>query len=225
MYGPTTGDRARLGDSDLIFQVERDLTTYGDKVKFGDRKVVRDGMGQSQIFRCGGAVGTVITNALILDHSGIYQAYVALRDGLIHAIGKAGNPYTQPGVTTFIGPGTEVIAGEGKILNAGGMDAHIHFIAPGQIEDARHSGITTMPGGGTGPAHGTLAATCTPGPLASDPDAAIARCRPHQLRPFRHRQRLPHRSPYRKGARRRPQTPQRLGHHPRRHRLLPLRRR
>jgi urease subunit alpha len=164
MYGPTTGDRVRLGDTDLIIEVERDLTTYGEEVKFGGGKVIRDGMGQSQVSRAGGAVDTVITNALILDHTGIYKADVGLRSGLIHAIGKAGNPDTQPGVTIIIGPGTEVIAGEGKILTAGGMDAHIHFIAPGQIDDALHSGITTMLGGGTGPAHGTLATTCTPGP-------------------------------------------------------------
>ena len=164
MYGPSTGDRVRLGDTDLLIEVERDLTTYGEEVKFGGGKVIRDGMGQSQTSRAGGAVDTVITNALILDHSGIYKADVGLRDGLIHAIGKAGNPDTQSGVTIIIGPSTEVIAGEGKILTAGGMDAHIHFIAPGQIEDALHSGITTMLGGGTGPAHGTLATTCTPGP-------------------------------------------------------------
>ncbi|WP_372840812.1 urease subunit alpha [Phaeovulum sp.] len=163
MYGPTTGDRLRLGDTDLIIEVERDLTTYGDEVKFGGGKVIRDGMGQSQVSRAGGAVDTVITNALILDHSGIYKADVGLRAGLIHAIGKAGNPDTQANVTIIIGPGTEVIAGEGKILTAGGFDCHIHFIAPGQIEDALHSGITTMLGGGTGPAHGTLATTCTPG--------------------------------------------------------------
>ncbi|WP_406736868.1 urease subunit alpha [Thioclava sp. GXIMD4215] len=164
MFGPTTGDRLRLADTDLIIEVERDLTTYGEEVKFGGGKVIRDGMGQSQITRAGGAVDTVITNALIVDHSGIYKADVALRDGRIHAIGKAGNPDTQPGVDIIIGPGTEVIAGEGKILTAGGMDAHIHFICPQQIEDALASGITTMLGGGTGPAHGTLATTCTPGP-------------------------------------------------------------
>ena len=164
MYGPTTGDRVRLGDTDLIIEVERDLTTYGEELKFGGGKVIRDGMGQSQISRAGGAVDTAITNALILDHIGIYKADVGLRDGRIHAIGKAGNPDTQSGVSIIIGPSTEVIAGEGKILTAGGMDAHIHFIAPGQIEDALHSGITTMLGGGTGPAHGTLATTCTPGP-------------------------------------------------------------
>jgi urease subunit alpha len=164
MYGPTTGDRVRLADTDLIIEVERDLTTYGEEVKFGGGKVIRDGMGQSQVTRAGGAVDTVITNALILDWTGIYKADVGLRDGRIHKIGKAGNPDTQSGVTIIIGPGTEIIAGEGKILTAGGFDAHIHFIAPQQIEDALHSGITTMLGGGTGPAHGTLATTCTPGP-------------------------------------------------------------
>jgi urease subunit alpha len=164
MYGPTTGDRVRLADTDLVIEVERDLTTYGEEVKFGGGKVIRDGMGQSQIPRAGGAMDTVITNALILDHSGIYKADVGLRDGRIAKIGKAGNPDTQPGVTIIIGPGTEIIAGEGRILTAGGMDAHIHFICPQQIEDALHSGLTTMLGGGTGPAHGTLATTCTPGP-------------------------------------------------------------
>jgi urease subunit alpha len=164
MYGPTTGDRLRLGDTDLIIQVERDLTTYGEEVKFGGGKVIRDGMGQSQVTRAQGAMDTVITNALIVDYTGIYKADVGLRDGRIAKIGKAGNPDTQPGVTVIIGPGTEIIAGEGKILTAGGMDAHIHFIAPQQIDDALHSGITTMLGGGTGPAHGTLATTCTPGP-------------------------------------------------------------
>jgi urease subunit alpha len=164
MYGPTTGDRLRLGDTDLIIEVERDLTTYGEEVKFGGGKVIRDGMGQSQVSRAGGAVDTVITNALIVDHSGIYKADVGLRDGLIYKIGKAGNPDTQPNVSIIIGPGTEVIAGEGRILTAGGMDAHIHFICPQQAEDALHSGLTTMLGGGTGPAHGTLATTCTPGP-------------------------------------------------------------
>jgi len=163
MYGPTTGDRLRLGDTDLIIEVERDLTTYGEEVKFGGGKVIRDGMGQSQISRAGGAVDTVITNALILDWTGIYKADIGLRDGLIAAIGKAGNPDTQPGVTIIIGPSTDVIAGEGRILTAGGMDAHIHFICPQQAEDALHAGITTLLGGGTGPSHGTLATTCTPG--------------------------------------------------------------
>ncbi|MEO1307262.1 MAG: urease subunit alpha [Pseudomonadota bacterium] len=164
MYGPTTGDRVRLADTDLIIEVERDLTTYGEEVKFGGGKVIRDGMGQSQATRADGAADTVITNALIVDHTGIYKADVALRDGMIEKIGKAGNPDTQPGVDIVIGPGTEAIAGEGKILTAGGFDAHIHFICPQQIEDALHSGLTTMLGGGTGPAHGTLATTCTPGP-------------------------------------------------------------
>ena len=164
MYGPTTGDKLRLADTDLVIEVERDLTTYGEEVKFGGGKVIRDGMGQSQVTRAGGAVDTVITNALIVDHSGIYKADVALKDGLIHAIGKAGNPDTQSGVDIIVGPGTEVIAGEGRILTAGGMDSHIHFICPQQMEDSLHSGVTTCFGGGTGPAHGTLATTCTPGP-------------------------------------------------------------
>jgi urease subunit alpha len=163
MYGPTTGDRLRLGDTDLIIEVERDLTTYGEEVKFGGGKVIRDGMGQSQITREAGAMDTVITNALIVDHTGIYKADVGLRDGRIAAIGKAGNPDTQPGVDVIIGPGTEIIAGEGKILTAGGFDSHIHFICPQQVDDSLQSGITTMLGGGTGPAHGTLATTCTPG--------------------------------------------------------------
>ncbi|KJS40859.1 MAG: urease subunit alpha [Roseovarius sp. BRH_c41] len=163
MYGPTTGNRLRLGDTDLIIEVERDLTAYGEEVKFGGGKVIRDGMGQSQVTRAGGAMDTVITNALIVDHQGIIKADVGLRDGLIAAIGKAGNPDTQSGVDIIIGPGTEIIAGEGRILTPGGFDAHIHFICPQQIEDALHSGITTMLGGGTGPAHGTLATTCTPG--------------------------------------------------------------
>jgi urease subunit alpha len=168
MYGPTVGDRVRLGDTDLVIEVERDLIAerggYGNEVKFGGGKVIRDGMGQSQITRAQGAMDTVITNALVVDYTGIYKADVGLRDGRIARIGKAGNPDTQSGVDVVIGPGTEIIAGEGRILTAGGMDAHIHFIAPQQIDDALHSGITTMLGGGTGPAHGTLATTCTPGP-------------------------------------------------------------
>ncbi len=168
MYGPTVGDKVRLGDTDLIIEVERDLIVerggHGEEVKFGGGKVIRDGMGQSQMTRASGAMDTVITNALIVDHTGIYKADVGLRDGRIHKIGKAGNPDTQPGVDVIIGPGTEIIAGEGKILTAGGFDAHIHFICPQQIDDALHSGLTTMLGGGTGPAHGTLATTCTPGP-------------------------------------------------------------
>ena len=163
MFGPTVGDRVRLADTELIIEVERDFTTYGEEVKFGGGKVIRDGMGQSQVSRAGGAVDTVITNALIVDWWGIVKADVGLRDGRIHAIGKAGNPDTQPGVTIIVGPSTEVIAGEGKILTAGAMDCHIHFICPQQIEEALMSGVTTMLGGGTGPATGTKATTCTPG--------------------------------------------------------------
>lgn len=161
MFGPTVGDKVRLADTELFIEVEKDFTTYGEEVKFGGGKVIRDGMGQSQATRGQGAVDTVITNALIVDHSGIYKADVGLKDGRIHAIGKAGNPDTQPGVTIIVGPSTEAIAGEGKILTAGGMDAHIHYICPQQIEEALMSGITTMLGGGSGPAHGTLATTCT----------------------------------------------------------------
>ena len=164
MYGPTVGDRVRLADTELIIEVEKDFTIYGEEVKFGGGKVIRDGMGQSQVTRADGAVDTVITNALIVDHWGIVKADVGLKDGRIVGIGKAGNPDTQPGVDIIIGPGTEVIAGEGKILTAGGVDAHIHFICPQQIDEALMSGVTTMLGGGTGPAHGTLATTCTPGP-------------------------------------------------------------
>jgi urease subunit alpha len=164
MYGPTTGDRVRLADTELFIEVERDFTTYGEEVKFGGGKVIRDGMGQSQLSRNEGAVDTVITNALVVDHTGIYKADIGLKDGRIAAIGKAGNPDTQPGVTIIVGPGTEAIAGEGRILTAGGFDAHIHYICPQQIDDALYSGITMMLGGGTGPAHGTLATTCTPGP-------------------------------------------------------------
>ena len=164
MFGPTTGDRVRLADTDLIVEVEKDFTTYGEEVKFGGGKVIRDGMGQSQITNKRGAVDTVITNALIIDHWGIVKADVGLKDGYIHAIGKAGNPDIQPDVTIVIGPGTEVLAGEGKILTAGGFDTHIHFICPQQVDDALMSGVTSMLGGGTGPAHGTFATTCTPGP-------------------------------------------------------------
>jgi len=173
MFGPTVGDKLRLADTDLIIEVERDLIAeraggnaprYGEEVKFGGGKVIRDGMGQSQVTRADGAVDTVITNALIVDYTGIYKADVGLKDGRIHKIGKAGNPDTQPGVDIIVGPGTEAIAGEGRILTAGGFDSHIHYICPQQIEDALHSGLTTMLGGGTGPAHGTLATTCTPGP-------------------------------------------------------------
>jgi urease subunit alpha len=168
MFGPTTGDRVRLADTDLIVEVEKDFCTYGEEVKFGGGKVIRDGMGQSQVTNKQGAVDTVITNALILDHWGIVKADVGLRGDRIAAIGKAGNPDIQPGVTIVIGPGTEVIAGEGKILTAGGFDTHIHFICPQQVEqveEALMSGVTSMLGGGTGPAHGTFATTCTPGPF------------------------------------------------------------
>ena len=164
MYGPTTGDRVRLADTDLFAEVERDFTTYGEEVKFGGGKVIRDGMGQSQASQAEGAVDTVITNALVIDHSGIVKADVSILNGRIHRIGKAGNPDVQPGVDIIIGPGTEIIAGEGKILTAGGIDSHIHFICPQQIEEALASGVTTMVGGGTGPATGTSATTCTPGP-------------------------------------------------------------
>ena len=164
MYGPTTGDRVRLADTNLLVKVERDLTTYGEEVKFGGGKTIRDGMGQSQRSNAEGAVDTVITNALILDHWGIVKADIGLIGGRIAGIGKAGNPDTQSGVDIVIGPGTEVIAGEGKIVTAGGVDSHIHFICPQQVEEALASGITTMVGGGTGPAAGTSATTCTPGP-------------------------------------------------------------
>ena len=164
MYGPTIGDRVRLADTELWVEVEKDFTVYGDEVKFGGGKVIRDGMGQSQASQAEGAVDTVITNALVIDHWGIVKADVAIVNGRIAAIGKAGNPDVQPRVTIIIGPGTEVIAGEGKILTAGGIDAHIHFICPQQVEEALASGITTMVGGGTGPATGTSATTCTPGP-------------------------------------------------------------
>jgi urease subunit alpha len=163
MFGPTTGDKVRLADTDLVIEVERDHTIYGEEVKFGGGKVIRDGMGQSQVSRAEGAVDTVITNALILDHWGIVKADIGLRDGRIAGIGKAGNPDTQPGVDIIVGPGTEAIAGEGLICTAGGIDSHIHFICPQLIEEALTSGITTMLGGGTGPAAGTNATTCTPG--------------------------------------------------------------
>ena len=164
MYGPTVGDRVRLADTNLLAEVEHDHTIYGEEVKFGGGKVIRDGMGQSQASQADGAVDTVITNALIIDHWGIVKADVAILNGRIHAIGKAGNPDVQPGVTIIIGPGTEIIAGEGKILTAGGVDSHIHFICPQQIEEALCAGMTTLVGGGTGPATGTSATTCTPGP-------------------------------------------------------------
>ncbi|MBO6781765.1 MAG: urease subunit alpha [Alphaproteobacteria bacterium] len=164
MFGPTTGDKVRLADTDLVIEVERDHTIYGEEVKFGGGKVIRDGMGQSQASRADGAVDTVVTNALIVDHWGIVKADIGIRDGRIVAIGKAGNPDVQPDVDIVVGPGTEAIAGEGRIVTAGGIDAHIHWISPQQIDDALYSGVTTMLGGGTGPAEGTNATTCTPGP-------------------------------------------------------------
>src|ERR1700746_3881513 len=164
MFGPTAGDKMRLADTDLVIEPEKDYTTYGEEVKFGGGKVIRDGMGQSQRSRSEGAVDTVITNALILDHWGIVKADIAIKDGRIAAIGKAGNPDVQPNVDIIIGPGTEVIAGEGNIGTAGGIDPHVHFICPQQIEESLFSGVTTMMGGGTGPAAGTTATTCTPGP-------------------------------------------------------------
>ena len=163
MFGPTVGDRVRLADTDLLVEVEEDRTVYGEEVKFGGGKVIRDGMGQSQTSRAGGAVDTVITNALIIDHWGIIKADIGIRDGKISGIGKAGNPDIQPGVDIVVGPGTEAIAAEGKIVTAGGLDVHIHFICPQLVEEALCSGITTMMGGGTGPAAGTNATTCTPG--------------------------------------------------------------
>jgi urease subunit alpha len=163
MYGPTTGDRVRLGDTELVIEVELDKTIYGDEVKFGGGKVIRDGMGQGQK-TAKDVVDTVITNALILDHWGIVKADIGIKNGRIAGIGKAGNPDVQPGVDIVVGPGTEAIAGEGQILTAGGIDAHIHFICPQQVEEALMSGVTTMIGGGTGPATGTNATTCTPGP-------------------------------------------------------------
>ena len=164
MFGPTVGDKVRLADTELFIEVEEDRTLYGEEVKFGGGKVIRDGMGQSQVSRADGAVDTVITNALIVDHWGIIKADIGILDGRIAGIGKAGNPDIQPGVDIIIGPGTEAIAGEGRILTAGGIDAHIHWISPQQVDDALYSGITTMLGGGTGPAEGTNATTCTPGP-------------------------------------------------------------
>jgi urease subunit alpha len=164
MFGPTVGDKVRLADTELIIEVEKDFTTYGEEVKFGGGKVIRDGMGQSQRSRSEGAVDTVITNALILDHWGIVKADIGIKDGRIAGIGKAGNPDVQPNVTMIIGPGTEAIAGEGTIVTAGGIDTHVHYICPQQIDEALYSGLTTMMGGGTGPATGTAATTCTPGP-------------------------------------------------------------
>ena len=164
MYGPTVGDKIRLADTELFIEIENDHTSYGEEVKFGGGKVIRDGMGQSQVTNAEGAVDTVITNAVILDYWGVVKADIGIVDGSIYKIGKAGNPDIQSDVDIIIGPGTDIIAGEGKIVTAGGIDAHIHFISPQQIEEALYSGITTMLGGGTGPSEGTNATTCTPGP-------------------------------------------------------------
>ena len=164
MFGPTVGDKVRLADTELFIEVEEDRTVYGEEMRFGGGKVIRDGMGQSQASRAEGALDTVITNALIVDHTGIYKADIGIRDGRIAAIGKSGNPDVQPGVDIVIGPGTEAITGAGKIVTAGGLDVHIHFICPQLIDHALYSGVTTMMGGGTGPAAGTNATTCTPGP-------------------------------------------------------------
>src|SRR5271154_1187509 len=163
MFGPTTGDRVRLADTDLLIEVERDFTTYGEEVKFGGGKVIRDGMGQSQRVHAD-VVDTVVTNAVILDHWGIVKADIGIKNGRIAAIGKAGNPDVQSNVDIIVGPGTEAISGEGKIVTTGGIDTHVHFICPQQIEEALYSGLTTMMGGWTGPAEGTRATTCTPGP-------------------------------------------------------------
>ena len=180
MFGPTVGDRVRLADTGLVIEVEQDFTlragSYGEEVKFGGGKTIRDGMAQSQRTRTQGAMDTVLTNALILDHWGIVKADIGLKDGRIAAIGKAGNPDTQPGVDIIIGPGTEIISCEGMIVTAGGIDTHIHFIAPQQIEEALCSGITTMIGGGTGPATGTFATTCTPGPWNMERMLQITDC-------------------------------------------------
>ncbi len=227
MFGPTTGDRVRLADTDLIIEVEKDFTTYGEEVKFGGGKVIRDGMGQSQVTSRRGAVDTVITNALILDHWGIVKADVGIRDGRIAAIGKAGNPDIQPGVTIVIGPGTEMIAGEGKILTAGGFDTHIHFICPQQIEEALMAGITTMLGGGTGPAAGTNATTCTPGPwhLARMIQAADAFAMNLGFAGKGNASLPDGAGGTGQGRRLRAQAARGLGHHAGRHRLLPLGRR
>ena len=208
------GDKVRLADTDLFIEVEKDHTIYGEEVKFGGGKVIRDGMGQSQRTRAQGAVDTVITNALILDHWGIVKADIGLKDGRIAAIGKAGNPDVQPGVDIVIGPGTEAIAGEGKIVTAGGIDCHIHFIAPQQIDEALYSGVTTMMGGGTGPAHGTLATTVTPGSVAHGPHAAGRRRsadEPRLLRQGQHQQAGRHQGAGR-GRRLRSQAARGLGH-------------
>ena len=223
MFGPTTGDRVRLADTDLIIEVEKDFTVYGEEVKFGGGKVIRDGMGQSQVTNKQGAADTVITNALIVDHWGIVKADVAIKEGFISAIGKAGNPDIQPGVTIVIGPGTDIIAGEGKILTAGGFDSHIHFICPQQIEHALMSGVTSMLGGGTGPSHGTYATTCTPGPWHMGRMIQSFDAFPVNLGHFRQGQRLAAGGPGGddQGRRLRAETARGLGHHAGGDRQLP----
>ena len=223
MFGPTVGDRVRLADTDLVIEVEEDRTVYGEEVKFGGGKVIRDGMGQGQEARSAGAVDTVITNALILDHWGIVKADIGLKDGRIAAIGKAGNPETQPGVDIVIGPGTEAIAGEGKILTAGGIDAHIHFICPQILDEALASGLTTLFGGGTGPAAGTTATTCTPGPWHLGRMLQALEAWPINVGLLGQGQCQPARGPARagRGRRLRPQAARGLGHHAGRDRLLP----
>jgi urease subunit alpha len=217
MYGPTTGDRIRLADTDLVIEIERDFATYGEEVKFGGGKVIRDGMGQSQRLR-EGVMDTVITNAVIIDHWGIVKADIGIKDGLIAAIGKAGNPDIQPDVTMAIGGATEIIAGEGMIVTAGGVDTHIHFICPQQIDEALYSGITTMLGGGTGPAVGTA------GRLAHSVDAAGGRRVPDEPGLFRQGQRQPARPARRADPcrRRGPEAARRLGQHARGDRQLPV---
>ena len=225
MFGPTTGDKVRLADTDLIIEVEKDFTTYGEEVKFGGGKVIRDGMGQSQVTNRQGAADTVITNALIVDHWGIVKADVAIKEGMIAAIGKAGNPDIQPGVTIVIGPGTDIIAGEGKILTAGGFDSHIHFICPQQIEHALMSGVTSMLGGGTGPVARHVCDHLHARPLAHGADDPVVRRVPGQSRHFRQGQRL---APGRagrddQGRRLRAEAARGLGHHAVRDRQLPHR--
>ena len=227
MFGPTTGDRVRLADTDLIIEVEKDFTTYGEEVKFGGGKVIRDGMGQSQVTNSKGAVDTVITNALILDHWGIVKADVGLKDGRIAAIGKAGNPDIQPDVTIVIGPGTEVIAGEGKILTAGGFDTHIHFICPQQIEEALMSGVTSMLGGGTGPGGRHQCHHLHAGAVAYRPHDPGGRRVPDESRLCRQGQRVAAGGARRagQGRRLRAQAARGLGHDAGRDRLLPFGRR
>ena len=224
MFGPTVGDRIRLADTSLEITVERDFTTYGEEVKFGGGKVIRDGMGQSQVTNAGGAVDTVITNAVVLDHWGIVKCDVGIVRGRIFKLGKAGNPDVQPGVDIVVGPGTEVIAGEGKILTAGGFDSHIHFICPQQIEEALCSGVTTMLGGGTGPAHGTFATTCTPGPWHIARMIEAADAFPMNLAFAGKGNAVPAGEPRRDGAGRRlrAQAARGLGHHAGGDRHLPV---